>query len=106
MFTVRFVAPASAAPVGKIRLGYTVSVTGGHGAGCLGTSSAQAGAATKGLATSVALDPARLGSPWCPGTHVVRVIETGAPVCAPGTMCAQYVRVIGTLGVARFTVTG
>lgn len=106
VFTVHFVAPSSVAPVGQTRIGYTVSVTGGQGTGCLGTGSVQAGAATQGLVTSVALDPARLGSRWCPGTHVVRVIETGAPVCTPGTMCPQFLRVIGTVGETRFRVTG
>ena len=106
VFTVQFVAPASVGPSGQTRIAYTVSVTGGKGAGCLGTGSAPAGAAAKGLAASVALDPARLHSRWCPGTHAVRVVETAGPVCSPGTMCPQYVRVIGTVGVARFTVTG
>ncbi len=62
------------------------------------------GAATKGLPVSVALDPARLGGAWCAGVHTARVIEIETPVCNPGTMCPQYVRVIGTVGVARFTV--
>ncbi|HET9102273.1 MAG TPA: hypothetical protein VFN55_02880 [Solirubrobacteraceae bacterium] len=106
VFTVRFLAPASTAAVGQTRTAYTVSVTGGGGTGCLGPGSVRAGAATKGQTTSVEVDPARLGSRWCPGTHVVRVVQTAGPVCKAGAMCPQYVRVVGTVGTARFAVTG
>lgn len=103
-FTIAFTAPASAVPVGSARIGYTVAVTGGGTGGCLGTRSMAVGPATKGLPVSVALDPTKLGGAWCVGAHTARVIETEAPVCNPGTMCAQYVRVIGTVGTARFIV--
>ena len=109
-FTIAFTAPASTEPhrgrgagVGA-RTGYTASVIGGSASGdCAGPRSVAIGAATKGLPVSLALDPARLGA-WCPGVHTARVIEIETPVCNPGTMCPQYVRVIGTVGVARFTV--
>ena len=103
-FTLAFTAPASTESRGVARTGYTASVTGGAAnGGCAGPRSVAIGAATKGLPVSVALDPARLGA-WCPGVHVARVIEIQTPVCNQGTMCPQYVRVIATVGVARFTV--
>ena len=102
--TIAFTAPASTGSGGGARTGYTASVIGGSASGdCAGPRSVAIGAATKGLPVSVALDPARLGA-WCPGVHTARVIEIETPVCNPGTMCPQYVRVIGTVGVARFTV--
>jgi hypothetical protein len=103
-FTIAFTAPASTEPGGGARIGYTAAVTGGAGGTCVGTRSLAIGAATKGLPVTLALDPARFGGAWCAGVHTVRVIEIEAPVCNPGTMCPQYVRVIGTVGVARFTV--
>jgi len=103
-FTLAFTAPASAEPVGGSRIGYTVAVTGGATGSCVGTRSMAVSAATKGLPVSVGLDPAKLGGAWCAGVHAARVIEIETPVCNPGTLCPQFVRVIGTVGVARFTV--
>lgn len=103
-FTIVFTAPASTKPGSGIRTGYTAAVTGGASADCAGPRSVAVGAATKGLPVSVSLAPASFGGAWCPGVHTVRVIEIETPVCNPGTMCPQYVRVIGTVGVARFTV--
>lgn len=105
-FAVTFVAPASSEPVGRSRTGYTVSLTGASGAGCVGVRSLSVPAATQGLAVTVQLDPRALGGSWCPGMHTARVIEIETPVCDPGTMCPEYVRVIGTVGEASFTVTG
>jgi hypothetical protein len=103
-FTIAFTAPASTEPGGGARAGYTAAVTGGTSGNCAGPRSVAIGTATRGLPVSVALDPARFGGPWCAGVHTARVIEIETPVCNPGTMCPQYVRVIGTVGVARFTV--
>jgi len=103
-FTLAFTAPASAEPVGGSRIGYTVAVTGGVPGSCVGPRSMAVSAATKGLPVSVGLDPAKLGGAWCAGVHAARVIEIETPVCNPGTMCPQFVRVIGTVGVARFRV--
>lgn len=102
-FTVAFTARDAAGEINGVRLGYTVAVTGGDGS-CLGARSVQAGPAGAGAPVTVALAPGRLGGRWCVGVHTVRVIEVQTPVCSPGTMCPQYVRVIGTIGTARFTV--
>ena len=102
-FTVAFSARDASTDVNGARTGYTVAVTGGSGS-CLGDRSIQASAASPGSALTVALDPGKLGGRWCAGAHTVRVIEIQTPVCAPGSMCPQYVRVIATLGTVRFTV--
>ena len=102
-FTVAFTARDASTDVNGARTGYTVAVTGGGG-GCLGDRSIQAAAATAGSPLTVALDPGTLGGRWCAGAHSVRVLEVQTPVCPPGSMCPQYVRVIATLGTARFTV--
>ena len=102
-FTVAFTAREASIEVNGARTGYTVAVTGGSGS-CLGDRSVQAAAASAGATLTVALEPGKLGGRWCPGAHTVRVIEVQTPVCAPGSMCPQYVRVIATLGTARFTV--
>jgi len=93
-FTLAFTALASAEPVGGSRIGYTVAVTDGVTGSCVGTRSMAVSAATKGLPVSVGLDPAKLGGAWCAGVHAARMIEIETPVCNPGTMCPQFVRVI------------
>lgn len=107
-FIVHFVAPASVGPVGGSGVDYSAAVTGAVGSAtghCLGATSVQARAATKGLPTMIALDPAHDGGSWCPGLHRVRVIELQSPRCASGTMCPQFVRVIATIGTASFRTT-
>jgi hypothetical protein len=108
IFIVHFVARASVAPVGGSGVDYTAAVSGAAGsaaAHCLGATSVQARAATKGLPTMIALDPAGVGGSWCTGIHRVRVIELQGPRCASGMMCPQFVRVIATVGTATFRVT-
>lgn len=102
-FTVAFTARDASTEINGARTGYTVAVTGGRGS-CLGDRSVQAAAAAAGSPLTVALDPGKLGGRWCAGAHSVRVLEVQTPVCPPGSMCPQYVRVIATLGTARFTV--
>jgi hypothetical protein len=43
-------------------------------------------------------------SPWCAGTYVGQVEEIAAPVCAKGTACPAFVRLVATIGRLRFTV--
>ncbi len=106
-FTVRFQAPDATAAVGRQQTLYSIAVTGAAGppGGCVGARTMPAGAATKGAPVTVTLDPAKLGGAWCPGAHSARVVETAVPVCHPGLMCPQYVRVIRTVGTATFTVS-
>jgi hypothetical protein len=105
-FSLRFVAPASAGAEGSSRLGFTLSVTGGSGSGgCIGARTVSVPAATKGIPVAIALNPASLGGSWCPGRHTARVVEVQGPICNPGTMCPQYLRVVGTVGETTFTVS-
>lgn len=106
-FALRFVAPASSGPAGSSRVGFTLSLSGGSGGGgCIGARSVAVPAATRGLPVTVALDPSSLGGAWCPGAHTARVIEVQGPICNPGTLCPQYLRVVGTVGEATFTTGG
>lgn len=104
-FSLRFTAPATAGVTGASRLGYTLSLTGSRPvAGCIGARSEPVAAATKDVPVPITLDPARLGGTWCSGAYTARVIESVGPACAPGTMCPQFVRVVGTVGTATFRV--
>jgi hypothetical protein len=103
-FTLHFNAPASSGKLGQTQLGYTVGLSGPTGAGCLSARSVELPTALKDTPIPVALDPAKLGGTWCAGTHTARVVELETPVCAPGTMCPDYIRVVGTVGTATFRV--
>jgi hypothetical protein len=103
-FSLRFIAPASSGPSGGSRISFTLSLTGGSG-NCIGPRTVAVPAATKGQAVTTALAPASLGGSWCPGTHKARVVEVQGPVCNPGTMCPQYLRVVGTVGETTFRVS-
>ena len=105
-FALRFLPPVTSGPRGSTRLGFSLSVTGGTGGGgCIGARTVPVPAATKGVAVTIPLSPAALGGSWCRGVHTARVIEVQGPVCNPGTMCPQYLRVVGTVGETTFTVS-
>jgi hypothetical protein len=103
-FSLRFTALASSGAVGGSRIGYTLSLTGFGGTGCIGARSVPTPAATKGEPVTITLDPAHLGGTWCTGTYTARVVEVETPVCTAGMMCPQFVRVIGTVASATFRV--
>jgi hypothetical protein len=105
-FTFTFTAPRAAGRQGDTRLGYTVAVSGPLRRGCLPARSATVSSASRGSDVSVTLNPAKLGAPWCRGTYAVRVTEIQTPYCSPGTMCPQYVRVVGTVAHGTFRVNG
>ncbi len=105
-FSLRFIAPASSAVGSASKIGYTLGLAAPSGSACVASRSIQIPAATKGDPVSVALDPTRLGGTWCQGTYKARVLELQTPVCPPGAMCPQFVRVIETVGTARFMVVG
>ena len=60
--------------------------------------------ATAGREVSVTLDPARLGGLWCQGDYTARVLELQTPVCTPGEMCPQFIRVVGVVASGSFRV--
>ena len=105
VFTIRFLAPASSGVDGKSSISYTIGVTGPTGGRCLGTRSIPVPFAAKGEPVSIALGPATLGGGWCVGTYRARALELQRPVCAAGTACPQYVRVVASIGPATFRVS-
>jgi hypothetical protein len=105
-FTLHFNAPASSGKLGHTQLGYTVSLSGPAGAGCLSARSVGLPTALKDTPILVALDPAKLGGTWCAGTHTARAVELQTPICSPGTMCPDFIRVVGTVGTVTFRVLG
>ncbi len=104
-FSLQFIAPASSALDAGSTIGYSIGLTGPRATSCIGSRSLPVAAAIKGRPVAVALDPATLGGRWCVGSYAARVIELQRPACAAGTMCPQYVRVVGVVGRASFRVT-
>ncbi|MGI9185778.1 MAG: hypothetical protein ACR2GZ_12620 [Solirubrobacteraceae bacterium] len=105
-FSLRFIAPASSGPSGGSRLSFTLGLSGGRASGdCPGPRTVAVPTATKGRPVTIVLNPVSLGGAWCPGPHTARVVEVQGPVCNPGTMCPQYLRVVGTVGETTFTVS-
>jgi hypothetical protein len=104
-FTLSLTAPTSSRNLAHVRIGYTLSVTGPAGqGGCIAARSVGVPSASKGTPVSIALNPARLGDNWCVGTYTARAVEIESPICAPGTMCPAFIRVVGAVGEATFRV--
>jgi hypothetical protein len=78
---------------------FALTIAGPRHAGCTGPRMAPVPDAVKG-ATASALLP----GPWCVGRYTARVQQFARPHCAPGTMCPQYIRLVGTVAQARFRV--
>jgi hypothetical protein len=104
VFELRFTAPARAGVSSGSRRSFELGVRGPQRAGCVAGSSISVPAAAAGAPVDVALDPAKLGGRWCPGTYAARVDEVQRPACSPGMMCPQFVRVVGTVGRTTFRV--
>jgi hypothetical protein len=97
--TFAFSAPATAGPHGASLVSFFLALDGPRRAGCLGARTAAVAHAVKGRTAG-----AQLGGPWCVGAYVARVQEFVRPYCKPGEMCAQDIRLIGTVATARFRV--
>jgi hypothetical protein len=104
-FTFTFTPPGTAGRQGQTNLAYQLGVRGPAQAGCLTARAAPIPQATAGRQVSVTLDPARLGGLWCQGDYVARVSELQTPVCTPGEMCPQFIRV-AIVATGSFRVTG
>ncbi len=105
VFAFRFRAPASSGAVGATtRVSYLLSVLGPSRSGCLAARSSPVPDVAKDSDVSIALDPAKLGGSWCLGSFQAQVSELQKPVCPPGTMCPQFVRLIGVVARTRFRV--
>jgi hypothetical protein len=97
--TFTFTAPATAGRHGPSLLSFALTVTGPRHAGCVGPRTAAVPRAVKGQPASVVLGPH-----WCAGAYSARVQEFARPFCKPGQMCAQYIRLVGTVASNRFRV--
>ena len=98
--------PVAGGREGTVLVDYTLSVAGPVRSGCVGLHSEQLPVARKGAVVSVKLVPAKLGGSWCAGTFTARVVETERPFCRPGTMCPQFIRLVGTIAKISFRVAG
>jgi hypothetical protein len=97
--TFSFTGPATSGRHGPSRLSFALALAGPRRAGCLGSRSAVVAGVIRGRRAGV-----QLGGRWCVGAYVARVQEFARPFCKPGQMCPQYVRLIGTVASARFSV--
>jgi hypothetical protein len=100
-FIVSYVAPRTTGVVGSTRIRNEVRAqTGSVSGGCQSLKSQFVPAAKRGQHVRVAL---RAGAGWCSGTYSGKLVELVSPVCPPGSMCPQYLR-IRTLGTFTFVV--
>ncbi len=97
--TFAFRSPATAGRHGPSLLSFALTVAGPRHAGCVGPRTATVPEAVKGRTASVGLGPH-----WCPGAYSARIQEFARPFCKPGQMCAQYIRLVGTVAAAHFRV--
>jgi hypothetical protein len=104
-FVVRFTAPKSTGSIGENERHYMVTATGRAAPRCLARASQLAPNARKGARVKVTLDPTKLGGPWCTGAFSGRIQEFDAPVCRPGRLCPQFIRLGPTVGKFSFRVS-
>jgi hypothetical protein len=97
--TFTFTAPATAGRHGPSQLSFGLTIAGPRHGGCVGPQMAAVPRAVKGQTASVVLGPH-----WCPGAYYAAVQEFARPFCKPGQMCAQSIRLVGTVVSARFRV--
>jgi hypothetical protein len=101
-----FTAPDSTGRQGSTQESYTLSVSGPPRRGCVAIHADQLPAITKGQDVTVNVKPSSDGGRWCTGAFTARVVELARPVCAPGTVCPQFVRVVASVGEVRFKISG
>jgi hypothetical protein len=99
-----FTAPQATGVHGKSRISYSVSITGPAGKGCAGSKEAAVSQAGKGGTASVTVGPSDLGSPWCAGSYSARAFELESAACTGSAPCPQYIRVVGIVARATFSV--
>jgi hypothetical protein len=104
VFELHFTAPATSAVASGQRQGFQLGLSGPQKSSCVGSRSVPVPTVAQGVRVNVPLDPANLGGRWCAGTYSARLLEVRTPVCSPGMMCPQFVRVVGTIGRVSFRV--
>jgi hypothetical protein len=103
--TFSFVAPVRAGRDGKVINSYSLSVTGPAGAACKGSQEAAGSPVDQGESAHISIGPSALHANWCVGPYTARVFEIQRPYCKPGTVCPQYVHVVGIVARTSFTVS-
>jgi hypothetical protein len=105
VFRFSFRAPATSGHGSTTDSSYMLRVAGGGGVGCVGGHAATLPAVQRGELVGASLGPTQLGGRWCTGTYAARIEELARPVCAPGQMCPQFVRIVAVIGPATFRIT-
>jgi hypothetical protein len=103
VFELHFSVPVVAAPSAGSKTSFELGVSGPQKAGCL-AARAVAVPSAAGTTVDIPLNPGQLGGRWCAGSYQVRVDEVQRPVCSPGTMCPQFIRVVATVARVSFRV--
>jgi hypothetical protein len=101
-----FTSPERSGPQGATQISDSLSVIGPHRPDCVGVHQEALPSEPAGAMVSAAVGPAQLGGPWCAGTYTARVEVVARPVCGPGMMCPQFIRVIAVLGPVTFRISG
>lgn len=106
VLTFSFRAPMASGRQHGLELSYGLSVTGPRGSGCIATHGVTIPPVRQGQAVSIPLGPAQLGGRWCVGTYSASVTGVARPVCEPGEMCPQFIRLVAVAGPASFRIAG
>jgi len=101
--TFGFSAPTSSGRQGSIIISYALGITGPHRTGCVGLHQTDAHG-VRGKVADVIVGPAQLHGSWCHGPYVASVREIAQPYCRADQSCPQWVRIVGIVAMARFTV--
>ena len=102
--TFSFTAPVASGVHGRHEIDYSLSVLGPARPGCVGAHESGSPQVARGAQARITLGPAELQQPWCAGRYSARLLELSSAHCTGSTPCPQYVRVVGVVGTARFTV--
>ena len=102
--TFAFTAPVATGVHGTHVISYSLSVVGPDRAGCVNAHEAGSPSVARGGQGRITLGPAELQEPWCAGLYVARLLELSSAHCTGSAPCPQYVRVVGIVGRAPFTV--
>jgi hypothetical protein len=106
IFTVTFRTPDPPGHSGLFETSYLLSASGGSAApGCVTDVSRSFAKSVPHGRITTALDPRRLGDPWCLGTFRGRVQEQRGPYCPQHMLCAEFATQVKTIGRFSFSVT-
>jgi hypothetical protein len=104
-FVVSFQAPQRTGPFGSFQRHYVAHANGPAGAGrCVSHVSVSAPDPAATARVRVTLNPAQVGTRWCPGTFHGSIEEIQTPVCPKGKLCPAFVLSLKTVGTFSFRV--